>query len=48
VNRIVGHIIDEVEHSTRTDARTGADLIVEHVRDRDLVDGAGNPIGGTR
>ncbi|GAA0911557.1 hypothetical protein Vau01_095560 [Virgisporangium aurantiacum] len=33
---------------TRIDARTGADLIVEHVRDGDPVDGAGNPIGGPR
>jgi hypothetical protein len=43
----VGHIIDEVEHSTSIDARTGADLIADHVRDCDLVDDAGNPIGGT-
>ena len=33
---------------TRIDARTGADFIVDHVRDCDLVDGAGNPIGDTR
>jgi hypothetical protein len=32
----------------RIDAHTGAGLIVDHVRDCDLVDGAGNPIGGTR
>ncbi len=30
----------------RFDASTGADLIVDHVRGCDLVDGAGNPIGG--
>ena len=28
------------------DVRTDTDLIVAHVRDCDLVDGAGNPIGG--
>lgn len=28
--------------------RTGADLIVDHVGDRGLVDDAGNPTGGTR
>jgi hypothetical protein len=31
---------------TRIDARIGPNLIVDHVRDCDLVDGAGNPIGG--
>jgi len=31
---------------TRFDARTDGDLIVDHVRGCDLVDGAGNPIGG--
>ena len=33
---------------TRIDARTGADLIVDHVRHCDLVAGAGNPIGDLR